>query len=106
MAPQEQTVKRKYLVLGGIEAVLYERFADHADITHVPRVKKFRNADIATVDGVIMLTAQLSHTVVRKVKKTACKNGVPCHYLSSSSATRFKCLLEEICGGSCPRKHQ
>jgi len=103
---QELTDRPRILVLGGVETVPYQRLAVGADITYVPNVRKLRNADIASLDGVIMLTSQLSHTVVRRVKKAACKYNVPLHYLPTSGGTRFKCLLEEICGGSCSRKSE
>ena len=98
---QENKNKPKVLVLGGVETVRYKQLAANADVSYVPRVKKFRNAEVASFDAVVMLTSQLAHTTVRSVKKTACKNNVPVYFLFSSGVTRFKCLLEDICDSNC-----
>lgn len=99
-----QKANKKILVLGGIERVPYTRLSDNAEVSYIPQVQKMKNAEIASFDAVVCMTSELSHTMVKRVKKTACRYGVPLHFLKSSGATRFKCLLQEICGDSCPMR--
>lgn len=96
--------KTKVLVLGGVESVPYERLSGEIDVSYIPQVRKLKNAAIVSADAVVCLTSQVSHTMVKKVKKVACRYGVPLHFLRSSGASRFQCLLEEICGDRCPVK--
>lgn len=97
--------KPKVLVLGGVEKVRYKELAGNADVSYVPHVKKFRDSDITSFDAVVMLISQMSHAAAKKVKKVANRHNVPIHFLPSSGGTRFKCLLEDICGKNCLQKN-
>lgn len=97
----------KVLVLGGVEAVAYGDIAGGTagvKITHVPHVKRFRNAHVGSYDGVICLMSEVSHCAVKRVKQVCRRYGIPIYYLRTSGGTHFRCALEDICGGLCPNR--
>ncbi len=94
----------KLLVLGGVESVPYSDIGyDHnVRVDYMPHIKKVNSAKVGNYNAVICLTAQLSHSMVKGVKKLASKNKVPVHYLHSSSKTKFTCFLQDFCNRNCP----
>lgn len=94
----------RVLVLGGVESVNYQEVGNLFDVRvdYIPKIKKVSKSKVSNYDAVICLTAQVSHVMMRGLKKIASNNQVPVYYLRSSSKTMFTCFLQKHCKRKCP----